>query len=207
MASKVINMPELFSIARSPSYDKWPCLMLAVGEQSTEVGLVGYDADPLGRLVRTALVIATNGRRAEMTLPQGPIERRLIVERVHEGGVQSDKALVMVTDRLFTLISDECSESSTSNLAGGGLPSAPVIGEKLEDGSAPNALLSPHSEEITVLQATVVASQFTVAILQCARAIWDEHGTDDFNKTWSGPCPFPLHDLRALEAALLDVHL
>jgi hypothetical protein len=54
---------------------------LNVGPTSVIVGPFGYTTDALGDLVRAALMIATSGLRAEVSLNAEPMEWRLIAER------------------------------------------------------------------------------------------------------------------------------
>jgi hypothetical protein len=57
----------------------WSHFRLAVGTASVDVGPFGYCSDALGDLVRAALMIATSGRRAEVSFDGEPTEWRLIV--------------------------------------------------------------------------------------------------------------------------------
>ena len=56
----------------------WSSFELSVGPTSVVVGPFGYTTDALGDLVRAALMIATSGLRAEVSLNAEPMEWRLI---------------------------------------------------------------------------------------------------------------------------------
>jgi hypothetical protein len=46
------------------------------------------------------------------------------------------------------------------------------------------------------------AESFVRAVLGAAQAVWDEYGSDGYDKAWGGPCGFPLRALHALKAAI-----
>lgn len=61
---------------------------------------------------------------------------------------------------------------------------------------------SPESEGETEFEAPCSADSFVRAVLGAAQTIWDEHGTDGYDKVWGGPRGFPLRAVSALKAAL-----
>jgi hypothetical protein len=61
---------------------------------------------------------------------------------------------------------------------------------------------SPEAEGETVFEAQCSAESFVHAVLGAAQAIWDEYGSDGYDKAWGGPRGFPLRALHALKAAI-----
>jgi hypothetical protein len=198
-------MPELACIARSPNFEKSRCLMLIIGEKSVEVGPLGYGWDPFGDLVRAVLVIVTNGKCAEITLPQGPIFRRLIIERLYGQVSWSEEARVLVTDRPYAPRNNLCPQSNSDNPTGVDLKAAEIIDEKLPFCQSKDAPLTSCSEEVILLDATVHVGQFAREVLQSGQAMWDDTDKEQFHKTWSGVVGFPFRALFALKSALANV--
>jgi hypothetical protein len=61
---------------------------------------------------------------------------------------------------------------------------------------------SPESEGNSLFVAECSAESFVRAVLGAAQAVWDEYGSDGYDKAWGGPCGFPLRALHALKAAI-----
>jgi hypothetical protein len=66
----------------------------------------------------------------------------------------------------------------------------------------PDASGRPEAEGHKLFEADCLAESFVHAVLSAAEKIWDEHGTDGYNRDWGGPCGFPLRALTALKVAI-----
>ena len=60
----------------------------------------------------------------------------------------------------------------------------------------------PEAEGELDFEALVEGEAFARAVTNAAQAIWDEHGSDGYNRLWSGSEGFPLKALGALHRAL-----
>ncbi len=194
-------MPGLVSIAYNLGEHGWSSFTLTIGAQSIEVGPFGYCTDALGDLVRAALTIATSGGRAEAAFDGEPREWLLIIERAHGEDCGPTDIRVAVTTW-------PCTEDNTERMQG--LDHSAIVEQPASQGPncklvvvpVPLSSLPPPPEHITVFDAITPEDTFILSVLHCAQGIWDEHGSDGYDKIWGGPRGFPLRALIALKAAV-----
>ncbi|WP_158745432.1 hypothetical protein [Acidisphaera sp. L21] len=74
-------MTVLVSLDYQLSANGWASLVLTVAQSSIKIGPFGYCTDALGDLLRAALVMATGGASAFVSLDGEPFESRIILGR------------------------------------------------------------------------------------------------------------------------------
>lgn len=73
-------MPGAVRIVFTPKSTGWASCELSIGGASHRIPSVGYTTDPLGDLVRAALMIVTGAPKATLSFDDEPVETRWVLE-------------------------------------------------------------------------------------------------------------------------------